>query len=135
MALATAVHGKGWLSFPVTGQAAHDATAAGSLGYVVNPEGAAVIITRCVLYGITNSTGAANITVGTAATAVAAHDVANIFAAAAQAASAGTAVQGLACGDPADALVVLAADGVIAAFGSATTVGYTGRCYVEYVHV
>jgi hypothetical protein len=31
--------------------------------------------------------------------------------------------------------VVLAGTGVIAAFGSASTVGYTGQCYVEYIHV
>jgi len=132
MALATAVNGRGAFSFPVTGQAAHTADAAGSLGYVVNPEDAPIIITSCVLYGITNSTNAANITIGHAATIAAAHDVANIFAAAAQAASAGTAVQGLANGDAADALSVVPATSVIAAFGSADTVGYTGQCYIEY---
>ena len=134
MALVDAVFGKGWMEFPVTGQVAHSADAAGSLGYVVNPEDEPIIITRCVLYGLTNSTGAANITVGSAATIVAAHDVANIFAAAAQAASAGTAKQGLANGDPADVLPVVASGEVIAAFGSADTSGYTGRCHVDYIH-
>jgi len=135
MALATPVTGRGAFSFPVTGQLSHAATADGSLGYVVNPEDTPIIITSCVLYGITNSTGAADITIGHAATAVAAHDVANIFTAAAQAASAGTAVQGLANGDAADALPVVPATSVIAAFGSASTVGYTGQCYIEYVRV
>ena len=135
MALATPVTGKGAFSFPVTGQAAHSADAAGTLGYVVNPEGAPIIITSCVLYGITNSTGVADITIGSATTVANAHAASNLFTAAAQAASAGTAVQGLANGDAADALPVVPATSVIAAFGSATTVGYTGQCYIEYVLV
>lgn len=135
MALVTHTTEKGWCSFLLTGQAAHSADAAGSLGYIVNPEGCPIIITRCVAYAITNSTGAANLTIGSATTIAGAHDVANIFAAAAQAASIGTAVQGLANGDPADALPVVAAGSVIAAFASASTVGYTGIAYIEYVRV
>lgn len=133
MGLATPVCGKGSFCFPLVGQADHAAGA--SVGHVVNPEGAAIIITRCVVYGITNSTGACNLTIGPGATVVAAHDVATIFAAAAQAASAGTAVVGNANGDPADALVVLGATEYIVACTSATSVGYTGLCYIEYLHV
>ena len=135
MALVAHTHEHGWCSFPLAGHAAHSADAAGSVGYIVNPESCSIIVTRCVVYGVTNSTGAANLTIGSATTIVGAHDVANIFAAAAQAASAGTAVQGLANGDPADSLPVVAADSVIAAFCSADSAGYTGRAYVEYVRV
>ena len=135
MALATPVNGRGAFSFPVTGQTAHSADAAGSLGYVVNPEDTPIIITSCVLYGVTNSTGVANVTIGHAATIVAAHNISNIFTAAAQAASAGTAVQGLANGDAADALPVVPATSVIAAFSNADSTGYTGQCYIEYLIV
>lgn len=133
MGLVTPRVGPGWLEFDVTGQADHAAGA--SLAHFVNPEGAPIIITRSVLYGITNSTGAANITVGQGTTVTNAHDDATIFAAAAQAASAGTAVQGLANGDPADALPVVPAGSYIVACGSASTAGYTGICHIEYIHV
>jgi hypothetical protein len=135
MALATLLHGKGSLAFALTGQAAHSADAAGTVGYIQNPEDCAIIVTNCVCYGITNSTGAANLTVGNAATVAGAHDRTDLFAAAAQAASAGTAVTGFANGDAADALPVVPADDYICAFGSASTAGYTGVCYIEYVRV
>lgn len=126
---------RGWCSFPLTGQVAHSADAAGSLGYIQNPEDVPIIVTRCVVYGITNSDGAANLTIGHATTVAGAHDRTDEFAAAAQAASAGTAVEGLAHGDPADALPVVAADSYIAAFASASTAGYTGVAYLEYLLV
>lgn len=135
MALVAHTTEKGRCSFPLTGQVAHTADAAGSVGYIVNPEGVPIAITSSIVYGITNSTGAANLTIGSATTIAGAHDVANIFAAAAQAASIGTAIQGLANGDPADALPVVAAGSVIAAFCSADSAGYTGRAYIEYVRV
>lgn len=135
MALAKVTTGKGALTFALTGQLAHTADAAGTVGYIQNPEDAAIIITSCVVYGITNSAGAANLTVGHATTVVGAHDTTHLFAAAAQGASAGTAVTGLANGDAADALPVVPADSYICAFGSASTVGYTGVCYIEYLRV
>ena len=135
MALAPLIHGKGSLAFALTGQLAHSADAAGTVGYIQNPEDTAIIVTNCVCYGITNSTGAANLTVGHATTVAGAHDTTQLFAAAAQAASAGTAVTGFANGDAADALPVVPADSYICAFASASTVGYTGVCYIEYVRV
>ena len=135
MAEVTPTTGKGWLSFAVTGQLSHAATAAGSLGHFTNPEDVPIIITRCVFYATTSSTGACNLTVGSAASVIAAHDVANIFAAAAMAAAVGTAQEGLANGDPADALPVVAATDVIAAFASADSSGLTGVCHIEYIHV
>jgi len=133
MGLVQPTVGKGWLSFELTGQADH--AAGESVGHILNPEGGSIIVTRCVVYGITNSTGAANLTIGVGATVAAAHDDATIFAAAAQAASAGTAVEGLAHGDPADALPVVTAGQYIVACTSATSVGYTGRVHLEYIHI
>ncbi len=71
----------GLVSFEVTGQVSHAATAAGCLGYIKNPEACDIIVTRAFLYGMVNSTGAANITVGNAATVAAAHDTTTLFAA------------------------------------------------------
>jgi hypothetical protein len=135
MALVSHTTKRGDLSFELTGQAAHTADAAGTLGYIQNPEDVPIIITNCFVYGKTNSTGAADLTIGAATTIAAAHDTTELFAAAAQAASAGTAVVGHAVGAAADTLPVVAADAYICAFGSATTVGYTGTCYIEYVRV
>lgn len=135
MALVAHSHERGACSFPLTGQLSHAAGATGTVGHIVNPEGVPIIITKCIVYGVTNSTGAANLTIGHAATATAAHDLATIFAAAAQAASAGTAVVGGATGDAADALVVVPAANTIAAYCSADSSGYTGRAYIEYVRV
>lgn len=126
---------RGTLSFPITGQVAHSADEAGCLGYIQNPEGVPIIIKSCFVYGITNSTGAANLTIGNASTIAGAHDRTDQFAAAAQAASAGTAVTGFANGDAADALPVVPADDYICAFGSASTAGYTGVAYIDYVRV
>ncbi len=132
MATVTPTVGKGWCSFELTGQADH--AAGQSIGDIINPEGEAIIITRCVVYGITNSTDACNLTIGSGATVLAAHDAHDIFDAAAQAASAGTAVVGHAIGDPADTLAVVPAGSYIVACTSASSVGYTGRCHLEYIH-
>lgn len=125
----------GFCSFEVTGQVSHAATVAGCLGYIENPEDCDIIVTRSFLYGLVNSTGVANITVGNAATVVAAHDTTTLFAAAAQADSHGTAVTGFANGDAADSLPKVPAGDVIAAFGSADTSGYEGIFFFEYVRV
>jgi hypothetical protein len=126
---------RGLCSFYVTGQVAHSADEAGCLGYIVNPEACDIIVTRSFLYGLVNSTGAANITVGNASTIAAAHDTTTLFAAAAQADSHGTAVTGFACGDPADSLPKVPEGDYIVAFGSADTSGYSGIFFFEYVRV
>jgi hypothetical protein len=87
------------------------------------------------VYVSANSTGACNLTVGTGATATAAHDATDLFAAAAMAAAVGTSVTGFANGDAADALPVIATDEVIAAYCSADSSGLAGRVFIEYVRV
>jgi len=135
MALVTPTHSKGECSFAITGQTGHGATAAGSVGCIENPEDCTIIVIRCVAYISANSTGACNLTVGHAATAIAAHDGHDIFDAAAMAAAAGTATIGHACGTAADPCAVVAADEVIAAFCSADSSGLAGIIYLEYVRV
>jgi hypothetical protein len=129
--MTTPLTGKGSFTLPVTGALSHAAGTA--LASALNPEGAAIVVTKCVLYGITNSTGAANITVGQGATVTAGHDSATLFTAAAQAASAGTAVVGINAADAKDALPVLGATEYIVVCGDDSTVGYTGRLHVEYI--
>jgi len=125
----------GYVSFEVTGQAAHSADADGCLGYIVNPEACDIIVTNAFLYGLVNSTGAANITVGNASTIAGAHDTTTLFAAAAQADSHGTAVTGFANGDAADSLPKVPEGDYIVAFGSGDTSGYEGIFFFEYVRV
>ena len=120
------------MSLAVTGALDHAAGTA--LASCLNPEGEPIIITKAVLYGLTNSTGVANITVGQGATVTAGHDSATIFTAAAQAASAGTAVVGHDTADAKDSLPVLGATEYIVVCGSDSTVGYTGRLHIEYIH-
>lgn len=135
MALVDSTIKRGDCSFELTGHAAHTADAAGTVGYIQNPEDVPIIVKACYVYGKTNSTGACNLTIGHATTVAGAHDTTQLFAAAAQAASAGTAVTGFANGDPADTLIVVPADSYICAFCSADSSGYTGTAYIEYVKV
>jgi hypothetical protein len=133
MALVNPTHERGYCSFPIVGQVNH--AAGESVGHIVNPEGVPIIITNCFVYVSANSAGAANLTGGIAASVTAAHDRADVFAAAAMAAAAGTAINGFANGDPADSLPVLAATGVIAFCTSADSSGLAARAYIEYVRV
>lgn len=123
----------GLMSFPITGQVAHSADAAGCIGFIENPEDCPIIVTNCFVYTLVNSTGACNLTIGDAATVVAAHDTTTLFAAAAQADSHGTAVAGHAVGNAADTLPVIAEGNYICAFASADSIGLVARCYIEYV--
>jgi len=135
MALVSHTTKRGSLSFELTGQVSHAAGAAGTLGYIQNPEDVPIIVTQCFVYGKTNSDGAANLTIGVGATVAAAHDATELFAAAAQAASEGTAIVGHDVGDAADTLPVVDTDAYICAYASADTTGYTGTAYIEYVKV
>jgi hypothetical protein len=135
MALVTPTHEKGWCSFAITGQVAHTADAAGSVGYIVNPEACTIIVTNCIAYISASSTAACNLTVGTATTIAGAHDTHTMFDAAAMGAAAGTAVVGEDYGDPADSLPVIASGSVIAAFCSADSSGLAGVVFVEYLRV
>lgn len=133
MALVDHTHTKGGLSFPITGQTSHAAGDSGTVGHIVNPEDGTIVVTACYAYISANSTGAANLTVGTGATATAAHDQTDLFAAAAMAAAAGTAVTGFANGDAADSLPVIGTGETIAAYCSADSSGLAGRVFIEYV--
>jgi hypothetical protein len=129
--MTTRVQGKGACYIPVT---AATLFAGGEMGSMINPEGASVIITRCVLYTATPATtGGTNIAIGTAADA--ATEGTNLYNEGDADDSAGTAVNCLACRSAADALPVWTSTQYVTCTGSADSVGFTGGLYVEYVHV
>jgi len=113
----------------VTGVAA---TTGGALGAVLNPEGVDVIITETTFYGITNSTGAANLTVGIAADATT--EATDLINALAMAAVAGKAYNGLNAAAKAE-LAIWESDEYLTVTGSATTVGLTGKMIIKYRHI
>jgi hypothetical protein len=133
MAEVTPTISRGGLSFEITGQVSHAATAAGSLAYFQNPEDCPIVIKSCMVYGVTNSTSACNLTIGHATTVIGGHDTAQLFAAAAQADSHGTAVTGFANGDAADSLPVVPTDSYICAWASADSSGLEAIAYIDYV--
>lgn len=126
-------HEKGLMNFPITGQLAHTADAAGCIGYIKNPEDCPIIIRDSFVYTLVNSIGACNLTIGDATTVAGAHDTTTLFAAAAQGDAHGTAVVGHAVGNAADTLPVVAEGNYICAFASADSLGLLARAYIEYV--
>ena len=124
--------GRGFLTIDITGVASTDAA---GIGEVLNPEGVDVTILRAYLVCTTASTGAANLSMGIAATGVSASDlwsagaingitegaVFNCFAPQATAKTELTA--------PVD----WDSDKYITFTGSATTAGFTGKLCLEYI--
>src|SRR3990172_4459539 len=108
--------------------------AGGEIGAVLNPEGVPLIITDVKIYVDTPSTGAANINVGIAADAVTSDtDLINALA-----------INGTITGKAYHGMTALAAKGeaqvwgaseYITATGSASSAGFTGRLFVEYIRV
>ncbi len=120
---------KGAYTLSLVGQAT---VTNGGLGEVLNPEGAPVIVTKCVLYVITESTGSANINVGIGD---AGDDNSNLISALAINGSiAGKAYNGLNPAAKSEHLV-WAADKYLNATGSATCTAFRGTLYVEYIRV
>jgi len=133
MPAVTPVISRGGLSFPITGQTSHANTVAGALAVFKNPEDCPIIIKSCFAYITANSTGACNLTVGHATTAIGAHDTTQLFTAAAMAAAADTAVTGIANGDVADSLPIVPDGSYIGAWASADSSGLAGVVYIDYV--
>ncbi len=133
MTVAINTEGKGTLSIAVTGVASADNA---GVGQIANPEGATLLILRTTFYGITNSTGAANLGIGVTTTGAKATDILNDLS---MAAVAGKAYNGHVMQNGAkteiQAPAYWTADKYITFTGSASTVGLTGTLYVEYVRV
>jgi hypothetical protein len=132
MAATTFTPGKGWLAIDFTGVVA---ATGGAIASVYNPEGQNLLVTNAILYIATNSTGAANLTVGIGASATT--DYNDMVTATAVAAAAGKFYTAAAIS--ASIATEITAPGVwlyneyVNITGSASTVGLTGTLYIEYL--
>jgi hypothetical protein len=119
---------KGSLVIPLTSTTA---TTGGAVAAKLNPEGQTLLITRCVLYTTSFSTGAANLDIGIGANATTSDD---------------TLLDGIAVGTAvkiADNIKDKGTEGLerqiwgatqyLTATGSASTAGLAGNIYVEYI--
>ncbi len=125
--------GKGLLSVPVTGTTSTDG---GAMCSVANPEGQTVYILRSYLVVTTHSTGAANINVGVGATA--ATDASDMIAALAIGGAIdgkiynASTIQGTTKTEV-TAPAAWTSDKFVNCTGSASTAGFTGTLYIEYI--
>ncbi len=125
--------GKGLLSVPVTGTTSTDG---GAMCSVANPEGQTVYILRSYLVVTTHSTGAANINVGVGATA--ATDASDMIGALAIGGAIdnkiynGSTIQATTKTEV-TAPAAWTADKFVNCTGSASTAGFTGTLYIEYI--
>ena len=128
--------GHGFLSVELTGLAA---TTGGAIAAIANPEGETLQILRSFLDVITASSGSATVSVGVAADAVtSAADMINALQL--QSVAALTVYAGSVGGDASkDSLVAAPAPWTstkyVTVTGSATTAGFTGRLFIEYIHI
>lgn len=123
------VFASGYLEIPLTGALLF---AGGEIAAVENPEGVALIITDVKLFVDTPSTGACNLNAGLAADAVTSDtDMINALA-----------INGAITGKAYHGMTALAAKGeaqvwgvtqYLTVTGSASSVGFTGRLFVEYI--
>ena len=121
----------GFFQVPLTGVAA---TTGGAVGAVLNPEGVPLVIVDVKLYVDTPSTGAANLSVGIAADAVTS-DTDMINALAVNGSITGKAYHGMTALAAKGEAQVWGATEYITATGSASTAGFTGRLFVQYIRV
>ena len=121
----------GYIEIPLTGAALF---AGGEVAAVLNPEGVPVIITDVKLYVDTPSTGAANLNVGIAANGTTS-DTDMINALAVNGAITGKAYHGMTALAAKGEAQVWGATEYITATGSASTAGFVGRLFVQYIRV
>ena len=121
----------GYIEIPLAGAALF---AGGEVAAVKNPEGVPVIITDVKLYVDTPSTGAANLSVGIAANGTTS-DTDMINALAVNGAITGVAYHGMTALAAKGAAQVWGATEYITATGSASTAGFVGRLFVQYIRV
>ena len=128
--------GHGFLSVDLTGVVA---ATGGAIGAIANPEGETLQILRSFLDVITPSTGVATVTIGVAAdSTTSASDMINALTV--NGVTALTVYAGSVGGDASkDSLVAAPAPWTstkyVTVTGSATTAGFTGRLFIEYIHI
>ena len=121
----------GCLEIPLTGALLF---AGGEIAGVLNPEGVPLIIQDVKIYVDTPSTGACNISVGIAAAATTS-DTDMINALAINGAVTGLAYHGMTALAAKGAAQVWGVTEYITATGSASSVGFVGRLFVQYIRV
>jgi len=121
----------GYIEIPLVGVVA---TTGGAIGALKNPEGVPVVITDVKLLVDTPSTGAANINVGIAADGVTS-DTDMINALAINGSITGKAYHGMTALAAKGEAQVWGAGEYITATGSASSAGFTGRLFVQYIRV
>lgn len=127
--MTTTTFASGFLEIPLTGAALF---AGGEIAAVANPEGVPLIIVDVKLYVDTPSTGGCNISCGLAANATTSDtDMINALA-----------IDGAITGKAYHGMTALAAKGeaqvwgttqYLTATGSASSAGFVGRLYVQYI--
>lgn len=134
MTVAVNTEGKGQMSIAITGVAS---TANAGIGQVANPEGVSVCILRTTLSCITESTGSSNLSCGVTTTGAAATDIVNALDM--NGLTEGGFYNGHAMQNTAKTAITAPAVWTAAKYitftGSATSVGFTGTLYVEYVRI
>lgn len=121
----------GFLEIPLTGVVA---ATGGAIASVLNPEGVPLIIVDVKIYVDTPSTGGANINVGINASATTS-DTDMINALAINGAITGLAYHGMTALAAKGAAQVWGAAEYITATGSASSTGFAGRLFVQYIRV
>lgn len=121
----------GYMQIPLTGALLF---AGGEIAALLNPEGVPLIITDVKLYVDTPSTGAANINVGLAADAVTSNN-GLIAALAINGAITGVVYHGMTALAAKAAGLVWGPTQYLIATGSASSVGFVGRLFVEFIRV
>ena len=119
----------GTLEIPLTGHALY---AGGEIAAVANPEGVPLIIKDVKLYIDTPSTGAANINVGLAADAVTS-DTDMISALAINGSITGKAYHGMTALAAKGEAQVWGTTQFVTATGSASSAGFAGRLFIDYI--
>ncbi len=125
--------GRGFLTIDITGVAS---TANGGIGAIYNPEGVRLGIVRAYAYFETGSTGAANLDVGIGATAATkGTDVLSTFDMI-EATVGGKLFFGVQVPvNEAEQTVIWEATEYLTFTGSATSVGLSGKLFVEYIRL
>jgi len=123
------VFASGCMEIPLTGAALF---AGGEVAGVANPEGCPLIITDVKLYVDTPSTGGANLNCGIAAAATTSATTL-INALAVNGAITGVAYHGMTALAAKGAAVVWGTAEFLTATGSASTAGFVGRLFVDYI--
>ena len=134
MTVAIESEGKGALCINITGVAS---TANAGIGQIANPEGVTLLITRATLYCATESTGSATLSCGVTTTGAAATDIINALDMNGR--TEGGFYNGFAMQNTAKTAITAPAVWTTSKYitftGSATSVGFTGALYVEYIRV